>query len=348
MKPADSFDSSPASDDSINEAAALWLARRESGFDARQATEFARWRDADPRHASAFRRAQATQHLLARLPETPGVASMLAEVDALCAPRKKVVPFSLVWKISAGLAAAACLAVLLWPAKSEVSDSHAAYTTDASHHRTVNLSDGSTLVLNASSEVAIDFQAAERRVQLQHGEAHFYVAKDPDRPFYVTAGTVTVRAVGTAFNVRRQVGAVEVLVTEGKVKVSRDDSPAGTPALEPIYLVAGERAFIDGVPVPSVAVSRTSTEATAIVPEPAAQRAPRLMFNNTPLSDVVERFNRYSRVQMEIADADLARRSVGGNFDADNAESFINLLSVAGDVRVERVSETRVRLHKAP
>jgi transmembrane sensor len=49
---------------------------------------------------------------------------------------------------------------------------------------------------------------------------------------------------------------------------------------------------------------------------------------------------------MEIADSDLAHRSVGGNFDADNAESFINLLSTAGDVRVERVSATRVLLHK--
>lgn len=347
MTPADSYPPH-SNDDAINEAAALWLARRESGLDARQAAEFARWRDADPRHAAALRRAQATQHLLARLPETPDVAAMLAEVDALCAPRKKIVPFSLVWKTAIGLAAAACLTVFLWPAKPTVGDAHASYVTDASHHQTVNLSDGSTLVLSASSEVAVDFHAAERQVQLQHGEAHFYVAKDPDRPFYVTAGTVTVRAVGTAFNVRRQVGAVEVLVTEGKVKVSRDDSAAGVPVPEPIFLVAGERAFIDGVPVSSVAMNQSKADAGAIAPEAIAQRAPRLMFSSTPLSDVVERFNRYSRVQMEIADADLGRRSVGGNFDADNAESFINLLSVAGDVRVERVSETRVRLHKAP
>jgi transmembrane sensor len=347
MTPADSS-SANSEDDSLNEVAALWLARRESGFDARQAAAFARWRDADPRHAAALRRAQATQHLLARLPETPGVAAMLAEVDALCAPRKKILSFSLIWKVSAALAAAACITVLLWPAKSVVAETRGAYVTDASHHQTVNLSDGSTLVLNASSAIAVDFQAAERRVQLERGEAHFYVAKDPDRPFYVTAGTVTVRAVGTAFNVRRQVGAVEVLVTEGKVKVSRDDPPSGKAALEPIFLVAGERAFIDGVPVAASANGQASSDQTALSAAQPVQRAPRLMFNNTPLSDVVERFNRYSRVQMEIADADLAGRSVGGNFDADNAESFINLLSVAGDVRVERVSETRVRLHKAP
>jgi transmembrane sensor len=210
-------------------------------------------------------------------------------------------------------------------------------------HQSINLPDGSTLVLNSGSEVEVAFEPAERRVRLQHGEAHFYVAKDVSRPFLVTAGAVTVRAVGTAFNVRRQAAAIEVLVTEGKVKVSREDAPHLTAGeLEPIFLVAGERAFIDSVPA-AAAIAATQTAAPS---ERNAQRAPRLMFNNTPLSDVVERFNHSSRVQMEIADPDLASRSVGGNFDADNAESFINLLSTAGDVRVERVSDNRVLLHK--
>lgn len=345
MSPPDSSFPDSSAEEAINAAAADWLARREGGLDAAAAAEFARWRDGDPRHAAALRRAQATLHLLARLPETPAAAAMLAEVDALCAARPKVVPFATIWKAALALAAAACLAALFWPAKSSVDGANATYATTEGHHRTLNLPDGSTLVLNASSTVAVDFQAHGRHVQLQAGEAHFYVAKDATRPFYVSAGTVTVRAVGTAFNVRRQMDAVEVLVTEGRVQVSRD-VPAGGPAAEPIFLVAGERAFIDGVSVTNVAGYHRNAAAPATIGAPA--RAPRLMFNNTPLSDVVERFNRYSRVQMEIADPDLARRSVGGNFDADNAESFINLLSVAGDVRVERISETRVLLHKVP
>jgi transmembrane sensor len=344
MSPPDSKFTDSSDEDAVNAMAADWLARRDGGLNAAAAAEFARWRDSDPRHAAALQRAQATLHLLARLPETPAAAAMLAEVDALCAARPKVVSFATIWKIGLGLAAAACLAVFFWPAKSNLDDSHATYATAEGHHRTLNLPDGSTLVLNASSKVAIDFQSVGRHVQLQTGEAHFYVAKDATRPFYVSAGTVTVRAVGTAFNVRRQGEAVEVLVTEGKVQVTRD-APSGGPAGDPIFLVAGERAFIEGASAGKIADRQPDA---SVPPIRASSKAPRLMFDNTPLSEVVERFNRYSRVQMEIADADLARRSVGGNFDADNAESFINLLSVAGDVRVERVSETRVLLHKVP
>jgi transmembrane sensor len=329
----------------INDAAAAWLAQREGGFNAAQAREFARWRDADPRHAAAVRRAEITQRLLARLPETADAAALLAEVDALCAVRPRVVPFSAMWKVAVGLAAAACIVVLFWTSKPAFDSANATYAADAGRHQSINLPDGSTLVLNTGSKVEVAFQTAERRVRLQHGEAHFYVAKDAARPFLVSAGAVTVRAVGTAFSVRRQLEGVEVIVTEGKVQVSRQELPAGVASdPDPIFLVAGERALIDSV---------SSLAAGDTAPSPAAldrntRHAPRLMFNNTPLSDVVERFNQYSRVQIEIADPDLAQRSVGGNFDADNADSFIHLLDAAGDVRIEHVSETKVVLHKAP
>jgi len=346
MKPVENFSGQPRSDDDIHDAAATWLARRDAGFDAAQAAEFARWRDADPRHASALRRAEATQHLLARLPETPAAAAMLAEVDALCSARPAVVAVSTLWKFFGGLAAAACVALFFVVSKPSLESANATYTTVAGDHQSINLPDGSTLVLDASSEVEVAFARSERRVRLQRGEAHFHVAKDALHPFIVSAGAVIVRAVGTAFKVRRETAGVEVLVTEGKVKVSRIDvegaaNPAGS---EPIFLAAGERAFVENTVATAIATNQAPGSAATV----KARNVPRLVFNNTPLSEVVERFNRYSRVQMEIADPDLAQRSVGGNFDADNAESFINLLSVAGDVRVERISENRVLLHKIP
>lgn len=342
MKPAEDDSNAAFANDAINDAAATWLARRDSGFNPAQAAEFARWREADVRHACALQRAEGTQRLLARLPESPAAAAMLAEVDALYSVRPHFVPFSPLWKSTVGLAAAASVAVFFWTLTPKLESANATYVTAAGHHRSINLPDGSTLVLNSGSEAQVAFESAQRHVRLQHGEAHFYVAKDASRPFLVSAGSVTVRAVGTAFNVRREAAAIEVLVTEGKVQVSREDAPhLKSGELEPIYLVAGERAFIGSAPAADFAVHQP------VVPsERTTQRAPRLMFNNTPLSEVVERFNHYSRVQMEIVDADLANRSVGGNFDADNAESFITLLSTAGDVRVERVTASHVLLHK--
>ena len=343
--PDNSLQLTDPGDDAIRQAAAVWLAQRDAGFSPAQAAAFARWRDADPRHAAAFRRVEATQQLLARLPESPAAAAMLAEVDALCAARPRVVPFSTIWKVAAALAAAACIAVAFLATKpADLQSANATYATASGQHQSIDLPDGSTVVLNPTSKAEIAFAVSERRVHLQHGEAHFYVAKDASRPFVVSAGTVSVRAVGTAFNVRRHSGAVEVFVTEGKVQVSRVDGSADADR-EPTYLVAGERAFIEGVPSGHYASGATASDSASA--RPTAARAPRLIFDNTPLSDVVERFNRYSRVQMEIVDPALAQRAVGGTFDADNAESFINLLNAAGDIRIERADDGRVLLHKA-
>jgi len=335
-------DRSPASrDDAIERTAAAWIARREGGLRPDEQEALAQWRAADPQHDAAFRRLESAQQLLARLPETPAAAALLAELDALTRPRARVLRFPRVGKFALIGAAAAALALALWWPRERPAAPTSTYATAAGQHRSLDLSDGSTLVLGGDSAIDVAFVPAERRIHLQKGEAHFYVAKDPARPFLVSAGLVTVRAVGTAFNVRRSDGAVEVLVTEGKVQVDRNVADAA----EPLFLVAGQRAVVDTTAWTQFAGdSRSPIAAEAdVVP---AWSAPRLAFNHTPLADAVARFNRYNRVQIEIADTELGQRVVGGSFDADNADAFVNLLAAAGDIRVEHVSDTRVVLHK--
>jgi len=337
---------SQSDDETIEQQAADWLVRRETGLSAAEAEQLARWRAADPRHAAALRRLEATQGLLSRLPESPAAAAMLAEVDELYRARERgrVTPFAGWWKAAAGAAAAVAIGAGLWLGVSRVNNSEAnrVYVTAAAEHRAVALPDGSTMVLNSASEVAVAFAAAERRVQLRRGETHFHVAQDAARPFFVAAGPVTVRAVGTAFKVRRETQAVEVRVTEGRVQVSHAETQKSGGAAAPLYLVAGEGAlWEDGGRATMLAANSGAARAVA---GPGAAGSPRLSFNNTPLAEVVEQFNRYNRVQMEIADPALARLPVGGNFAANNAESFIRLLAAGGEVRLVRVAEDRVLL----
>ncbi|NWO96327.1 FecR domain-containing protein, partial [Escherichia coli] len=74
------------------------------------------------------------------------------------------------------------------------------------------------MVLNTATQVELDFDREARRVALLNGEAQFDVVKDPARPFIVTAGDVTVRAVGTRFSVwRLGEDRTRVVVAEGIV-----------------------------------------------------------------------------------------------------------------------------------
>lgn len=333
------FDSS-TSDPLLAKAAAL-LARRDAGWSAEEAAEFALWRAANPAHAAAVRRIEASQQLLQRLPDSPVAAAMQEEIEALYARRREV-RFPQ-WARWAGLvAAAACLTLVVWLGRTPHRNAALNFVATA-QARTVDLNDGSTLQMSAGSAVEVALNTAQRHIALRRGAVHFSVAKDGARPFIVDAGSVSVRAVGTAFVVYRAPDEIQVNVTEGKVQVTRVDSAA--PAAPPLFLVAGEgAAFGAGRENKVTATEAAGPRGSSSV---ATWHAPRLEFSNTPLADVLARFNQYSRVQLELGDAELATRPVGGTFDADQAEVFVNLLVAAGDVQVQRVSETHLILRKA-
>ena len=324
---------------SIRATASQWLVRRDAGLTADEMVEFSEWRAAHPAHDAAVRAAERTARLLGRLGET-APADLWREVDELCDPRES--RSSGLWPRWAGvLAAAACIAIVasLWfRAATQAPQS----VTVAASERTLDLEDGSTLHLDAGSTVAFKFTPEQRRIDLRNGLVHFSVAKDPQRPFVVAAGDVLVQAVGTAFDVRYQAGAVQVDVTEGKVQVT---APSVRGEASPVLLAAGQGVTVSaarstggrpGMSDPD----RTLSRRTLATPE-------RLVFDQTPLADVIAQFNRASRVQIEIGDAELGSRPVGGTFNADQAEVFVSLLASAGDVRVERVSETHVILRRA-
>lgn len=95
-------------------------------------------------------------------------------------------------------------------------------TTD--RQRSARLADGTIVTLDAGTRLRVLEMGARRRVDLLQGHAFFQVAKDAQHPFLVTAMDKTVRALGTAFDVRVEPDAVAVTLVEGRVRV---DEPRG-------------------------------------------------------------------------------------------------------------------------
>lgn len=88
--------------------------------------------------------------------------------------------------------------------------------------RTLSLNDGTSIRLQPKGTVTYpkEFSDAQREVQLQ-GEAFFDVAKDRKRPFIISTENVTVKVLGTSFNVKayEKSDEVTVAVRTGKVSV---------------------------------------------------------------------------------------------------------------------------------
>lgn len=95
-------------------------------------------------------------------------------------------------------------------------------------YQTIHLPDGSTVILNKDSKLNYPsaFGNKHRDVYLT-GEGFFDIKHMPSRPFLVHTGNITIKVLGTAFNIRSYVNNVEVTVTRGKVQVLKEDNVLG-------------------------------------------------------------------------------------------------------------------------
>ncbi|KAF1706609.1 FecR family protein [Pseudoxanthomonas sacheonensis] len=238
----------------------------------------------------------------------------------------------------AGAAAAVVLAVALgWGWQRHASVEQASYLTAIGDLRSVPLSDGSNATLSSDSKMLVSLSNGERRIDLEQGEAFFEVAKDPGRPFVVSAGGRQVVAVGTRFAVRRSGADLRVVVTEGTVRLQ---SEAGTgPQRMPTTLLHAGNVALAG--------SRGVLVRTGTVEEAERDldwRSGYLTFRNTPLADAAAEFNRYNARKIVMGDAQVSAMRVGGNFRWSNTEAFVRLLEQGFPVRVERQPD-RIVLH---
>jgi transmembrane sensor len=211
-------------------------------------------------------------------------------------------------------------------------DSARTYSTGIGEQRTIQLADGSAVELNSRSRIKVRLTDRQRDVALIEGQALFRVAKDKQRPFVVQAGEARVRAVGTEFDVYRKPTVTVVTVVEGRVETYPGSDGAGAAA---IVLSAGDQLTVLPHSVPRPKRADTAA-ATAWVHK-------RLIFEETPLSEVAEEFNRYNRRPLAIDDPELQTLKISGIYSSTDPVSLINFLRNQNSMRVIE-TEDQVRV----
>jgi transmembrane sensor len=314
----------------IDEEAARWVVRvGEGNMSAAQRAEFETWRQASPQHAEAF--ARLTKHW-----------DELDELGALSrAPSRQLWSRPAIWGVGGLVAATLAFAVIAGagglfrpaqPATQVASQPGLGiFQTKVGDQQKITLSDGSVVTLNTGSRIETRINGQERTIRLLEGEAFFAVAHDATRPFRVYAGNGVTVAVGTAFSVRLDKEAIEVVVSEGKVSFSR---VADT--VEPVaYVAAGEAAtFSDNTVIETVGETEVDRKLSWI--------DGKLVFSGDPLSSVVADISRYTDIQFDFASQELADMRVGGVFPVGEVDDLLDTLESNFGLRAVRVDATHV------
>lgn len=197
------------------------------------------------------------------------------------------------WRWGGSAVAAMLVAVVGVSVWSERSQPYAVETAPG-EQRTVQLADGSEVVLAGGSRVTLD-RADTRVASVERGEMLFRVRHDAAHPFRVTAGDTQMVDLGTVFDVTHDPGRVRIAVAEGAVMVAPDGAKLRLDPGQAVVASGGE-------------LRRQS--ATDV----GGWREGRLTFDNAPLSDVARDLTRELGRTVR-ADPALADRPFSGTID---------------------------------
>jgi transmembrane sensor len=290
--------------------ALAWLVRLHGAPTAADRRRFDAWA-ADPANRAALDRAEA----LWRATE-PSALSLAREeapaLDALMATARAQQPAVRPSRSRRFAIATAALALIAGGASwlerpTLLADLSADVVTARGEQRRVTLADGSAVLLDADSALALRFGTDERRLRLLRGTAFFEVVPGT-APFVVEAAEGEVRVLGTSFAVALAGEDTTVSVLSGRVEV------AATGGRRTV-LGAGQQARYRGTSLSLPA---------ALHPDAAfAWQEGRLVFHQATLRDVVAAIGRHRPGRILILDGALAERRVTGSFPAADTEAAL-------------------------
>jgi len=304
-----------------------WLLRlREETVTQGELAEWLSWYEADEQHKRAFEQAQAFWHCSGQALEGPGALSVAELLNRLPPSAQASMTSSrgrprFTLRVVLGVAACflvlgAGLAVLEWPHPRQSPSQPSLVESSI-------LPDGSRMELAPRSRLEVHFTPEERTIQIGDGEAYFSVAHNRARPFVVHVGSLNVRAVGTAFNVRKAASHVVVTVTEGVVEVS--EAGAGSSRQQ---LTAGHQlSAVQGQ-------GGQPTVAPADLSQALAWRQGRLEYQNEPLASVIADVNHYREHPVVVRDESVGRILFSGTVFTTQTDIWVKALPQVFPVRL--------------
>lgn len=330
-------------DDESMRAAADWLLRLDDPALSDEALQtWLEWLSASDANRHAFDELQTVrrrlrgmpverrQELIERTTRRPqGLANAFRERLNLPRPERasgRRFPLAL----AASVLLAVALGVWMYPSQ----DVTTTYAAPADRHRTVSLSDGSSLVIGAHAVVDVTFSRERRSLMVHQGKAYFEVEPDPTRPFVVAAANVEVAAVGTAFSVERDAGRVLVTVTHGRVRVTN----TATRTTKVLRSRAPAVAANDSAPGAAVDLELSQGQQTRVAlptvdtgvpgskPELQGWIDGRAEFVGAPLRDVLSVVNQYAPKQLVIDDPRVGDFTFSGTIFRGHVDEWVDSL----------------------
>ena len=201
-----------------------------------------------------------------------------------------------------------------------------AIATDFGEITSRQLPDGTEVTLDANSKIHYkgDWSEGKDREVWMDGEAFFHVRKTPEHSrFIVHLSHMDVIVTGTRFNVINRHGIENVLLEEGRVILRNKKG-------EQLPLTPGE----------FVSFKEDLWQKKTVQPDSLmAWTDQKLVFDNTPLRDVVTAVNDHYGVDLQLADSSIADSTISGMMPNNNLDALLRAIDALPEYQVTREND---------
>lgn len=258
-------------------------------------------------------------------------------------------------RISIGRSIAAAAAVLLivaaaifmfYPSQYHVSTPELAkfsvhryfFQAGAKERKSVNLWDGSFVILDKGAKLIVDptFGKSDRKLYLS-GTAYFKVAKDKAHPFKVYTGQYVTTALGTAFRLQANniLRKLKVELEEGKVSIEKKNgrswslittlNPNESISLGNDVFRPMNRRFSD------VDLNRWKVQ--------------EVIFQNAPIKEVLLQLEIYYNVSITVENGAVVKDTFNGKFKHDSLQSVMEMLCFSINKKFKFIDKNHITIY---
>ncbi len=226
---------------------------------------------------------------------------------------------------AAALAIAFILGVLFYSSKKTayVAENNTEVVTQCGEKTSLTLSDGTSIILNSGSKLIYPkiFKGKTRNVNL-YGEAFFEVSPDKEKPFIVNTYDISVRVLGTAFNLQAfpEAGEISTTLVHGKVLLEKNSGDKVIPLAE---MAPHEHA------VYQTRNQKISIHKENNIDQYIAWKDGKLVFLNTSGEEVAKKLERWYNVSVQIQSEELKKAHFTGTFTNETIDQVLKLLKIS-------------------
>lgn len=206
------------------------------------------------------------------------------------------------------------------------------HTAAKGEKKEIRLNDGSTVVLNSNSSISVPQKFGSRRKVILEGEAYFKVTRNPNQPFIVNTKDVTVKVLGTSFDINAyHKENTRVSVLTGKVEVS---SPNG----KKVVLTKNDQADYNQNSgfILSHENSNDGIEWTNNI----------IVLRKTSLAQTAQILENWYDITIDFEDAEIENLTISGKFKEQNPENILQSIAILKDLEIKYITKNHVLIRR--